>query len=53
MKIRVELKPEQIEMFVEDISKIYEIISVSKPYANRNSILVRVYMEVETKGGIR
>lgn len=49
IKLRLECKPEDIEKTVKSLEKEFDIISVSKPYKNRNSILVRVYVEADHK----
>ena len=49
MKIRIMGKLEEIKAAVEDLEKVFDIISVSNPYANRNSIEYRVYVEAEVK----
>lgn len=49
MKIRVEFKDiKEIDKLLETLSKDYEILSVSKKYANKPpSKLTRIYIEVE------
>lgn len=49
MKIRIMGKPEEIKEAVKELEKMFDIISVSNPYANRNSIECRVYVEAEIR----
>lgn len=46
-KIRIMALPKKIDKIVEVLEKEFEVISVSKPYENRNSKEVRVYVEIE------
>lgn len=49
MKIRLMGNNEELEKAVEKLKETFEIISVSRPYANRNSTEARVYVEVKVK----
>lgn len=48
MKIRLTGNLKELEQAVEKLKTAFEVVSVSKPYANRNSTECRVYVEVKT-----
>lgn len=47
MKIRLEGTLQELDAAAEKLRLIFRVVSVSKPYKNRNSDLRRVYIEVE------
>lgn len=47
IKIRLEGLPDEVQATLDTMRELYVIHSVSKPYANRNSNYVRVYLEIE------
>ena len=51
MKIRIEyIQKEELDKFMSDIEKLYNIKYISKPYSNRKpSISKRVYIDVDLK----
>ncbi|GIP08810.1 DUF3970 family protein [Paenibacillus macerans] len=46
LKIRVEGLPREIDRFLEHFQDYYRVLQRSKPYPNRNSEYVRVYVEI-------
>lgn len=49
LKLRVTGLIEEVESFVSDFKKRYQVMQVSKSYPNRDSDYVRVYIEFEKK----
>lgn len=47
MKIRLTGTLEELEQAVEKLKTAFEVVSASKPYANRNSTEYRVYVEIK------
>lgn len=47
MKIRLEGTLQEIDAAAKQLRLIFRVVSISKPYKNRNSDLHRVYIEVE------
>lgn len=48
MRIRIEGTLRELDAATEQLHQIFHIVSVSKPYKNRNSELHRVYVEIES-----
>ena len=46
VKLRITALPEDIDRFIENLKKYFRVLSVSGNYANRNSELVRCYVEI-------
>lgn len=46
MRMRFECLPEEVESVVAGLKKGFRVIEVSKPYQNRNSEMVRIYVTV-------
>lgn len=49
LKIRVEGLPDEVEKYIKKFKENNEVLQVSKPYKNRNSKYIRVYLEIENK----
>lgn len=49
IKLRVEGPPKEVEKYIEKLRESNKILQESKPYKNRNSEYVRVYLDVESK----
>ncbi len=49
VKVRLEGLPEEIAKYIEDFKRRNEVLQESKPYKNRNSKYVRVYLDIENK----
>lgn len=49
LKIRLQGLPSVVRNGVRELEKVYNVLSVSSEYKNRNSKYVRVYVEVEVK----
>ncbi len=47
IKIRVMGKPRDVEEAVKRLGNVFQVLDVSKPYRNRRSEYVRVYVEIE------
>lgn len=47
IKIRVEGVPAEVNNTLVRIRKAFRVLSESRPYQNRNSEYVRVYVEIE------
>lgn len=47
IKIRVMGKPRDVEEAVKRLGNVFRVLDVSKPYRNRRSEYVRVYVEIE------
>ena len=47
MKIRLTGTMEELEQAVEKLKTAFDVVSVSAPYKNRNSMEYRVYVEVK------
>ena len=47
VKIRLMGKPEEVEEAVKRLGDVFRLLVVSKPFKNRGSEYVRVYVEVE------
>lgn len=47
VKIRMEGERDQLAEAVDVLDENFRILSVSKPYANRNSVYYRMYIEAE------
>ena len=47
MKIRLTGTLEELEQAVEKMKTAFEVVGISKPYANRNSAEYRIYVEVK------
>ncbi len=41
--------PEELDNCIRAVDEAFEILSVSKPYPNKNSAFVRVYLEVKIR----
>lgn len=49
IKIRVEGLPLEVAQVVDDFKQTFEVLTISKPYKNRTSDYVRVYVDVDRK----
>lgn len=49
LKVRLEGLPEEVQKGIESLEKQHQVLSVSKPYPNRNSEYVRCYIEMKLK----
>lgn len=47
IKIRLEGLPEDVEKYLKDLRKNNRVLQESKPYKNRNSECVRVYLDID------
>ena len=47
MKIRIEGKPDEVAAAVEKIKEVFQVDTVSKPYKNRNSDDIRIYVNLK------
>lgn len=50
IKIRLEGTLSEIDAAAEQLRQIFHVVSVSRPYQNRNSELCRVYIDAESAG---
>jgi len=51
LKIRIEGMQDEINRFMNNFNDYYRVLSQSKPYKNRNSEYVRVYIEIGEDSG--
>jgi hypothetical protein len=49
VKVRIEGTNKDIERALTEFHKAHNILSVSRPYKNRNSVYYRVYIDIELK----
>ena len=49
LKIRIEGLPQEVKTAAIELRKVYDVLSASKEYPNRNSEYVRVYVDIELK----
>ena len=49
LKIRLEGLPEEVEAATLKLHEVYDVLSISKPYPNRNSKMIRIYVDMELK----
>lgn len=47
VKLRLDGLPDEVQDTLDKSRELYELLSVSKPYPNRNSEYVRVYVEIK------
>lgn len=47
IKLRVEGEPDEVQEKLLLIRMTFRVLSESKPYQNRNSVYVRVYIDIE------
>lgn len=47
MRIRIEGELRELDAAVDQLRRLFEIVTISKPYKNRNSELFRVYIETK------
>ena len=49
IKVRLEGLPEDVKKYLEKLKKNDRALQESKPYKNRNSEYVRVYLDIDPK----
>jgi len=47
IKLRIEGELDKVQKKLVLIKKMFRVLSVSRTYQNRNSVYVRVYVEIE------
>lgn len=49
MKIQIQALPKDINKAVEKVKEVFQVLSVSEVFPNRNNDMVRVYIHVKLK----